>query len=139
MHGRGKSDGRVVPAKPPNNAASAAAEVVEGRRPAKGNEGSETRPGHRAGVSVSSDLDRVRQVARKDRDVRFTALLHHVTVERLEAAYRAIRPGAAPGVDGVTWRDYGQDLEENLRDLHARVQRGAYRARPSRRVFIPKP
>ena len=88
---------------------------------------------------MSSDLDRVRQVARKDRDVRFTALLHHVTVERLEAAYRAIRPGAAPGVDGVTWRDYGQNLEENLRELHARVQRGAYRARPSRRVFIPKP
>ena len=88
---------------------------------------------------MSSDLDRVRQVARKDKDVRFTALLHHVTVERLRAAYRAIRPGAAPGVDGVTWQDYGQDLEENLRDLHARVHRGAYRARPSRRVFIPKP
>ena len=78
-------------------------------------------------------------MARKDRDVRFTALLHHVTVERLEAAYRAIRPGAAPGVDGVTWGDYGQDLEENLRELHARVHRGAYRASPSRRVFIPKP
>jgi group II intron reverse transcriptase/maturase len=88
---------------------------------------------------VSSDLDRVRQVARKDKDVQFTALLHHVTVDRLEAAYRAIRPGAAPGVDGVTWKDYGQDLEENLRDLHARVHRGAYRARPSRRAYIPKP
>jgi group II intron reverse transcriptase/maturase len=81
----------------------------------------------------------VRQVARKDRDVRFTALLHHVTVERLEAAYRAIRPGAAPGIDGVTWQDYGQDLERNLEDLHACVRSGAYRARPSRRVFIPKP
>jgi group II intron reverse transcriptase/maturase len=90
-------------------------------------------------VSVSSDLDRVRRVARRDKDVRFTALLHHVTVERLEAAYRAIRPGAAPGVDGVTWKDYGQDLEANLRDLHARVHRGAYRARPSRRAYIPKP
>jgi group II intron reverse transcriptase/maturase len=88
---------------------------------------------------VSSDLDRVREVARRDRDVRFTALLHHVTLERLEVAYRAIRPGAAPGVDGVTWVDYGRDLEANLRDLHARGQRGAYRARPSRRVFIPKP
>jgi RNA-directed DNA polymerase len=138
MDDRGKSDGRVVPAKPPNNAARAVAEVVEGRCPAKGNAASETRPGHRAGVSVSSDLDRVRQVARNDKDARFTALLHHVTVERLEAAYRAIRPGAAPGVDGVTWRDYGQDLEENLRDLHARVHRGAYRARPSRRAYIPK-
>ena len=138
MHDRGKSDGCVVPAKPPNNAASAEAEVVEGRRPAEGNAASETRPGRSAGVSVSSDLDRVRRVARKDKDVRFTALLHHVTVERLEAAYRAIRPGAAPGVDGVTWRDYGQDLEGNLRDLHARVHRGGYRARPSRRAYIPK-
>jgi RNA-directed DNA polymerase len=80
----------------------------------------------------------VRRVARKDKDARFTALLHHVTVERLESAYRAIRPGAAPGVDGVTWRDYGLDLVENLRDLHARVHRGAYRARPSRRAYIPK-
>jgi group II intron reverse transcriptase/maturase len=88
---------------------------------------------------VSSDLDRVRQVARKDKDVRFTALLHHVTVDRLREAYRAIRPGAAPGVDGITWRDYGLDLEGNLRDLHARVHRGAYRARPSRRAYIPKP
>jgi RNA-directed DNA polymerase len=109
MHGRGKSDGPVLPAKPPNNATSVAAEVVEGRGPAEGNAVSETRPGRRAGVSVSSELGRVRRVARKDSDVRFTALLHHVTVERLEQAYRAIRPGAAPGVDGVTWRDYGQD------------------------------
>ncbi len=139
MHDRGKSDGRVVPVSPPNKAVSAVAEVVEGRRPAKGNAASESRAGLSAGSGVSSDLDRVRQVARKDRDARFTALLHHVTVERLEVAYRAIRPGAAPGVDGVTWGNYGQGLEENLRDLHARVQRGAYRARPSRRVFIPKP
>jgi RNA-directed DNA polymerase len=138
MHDRGKSDGPVLPAKPPNNAASAVAEVVEGRGPAKGNVASKTRPGRRAGLSVSSDLDRVRRVARKDKDVRFTALLHHVTVDRLEAAYRAIRPGAAPGVDGVTWKDYGQDLEANLRELHARVHRGAYRARPSRRTYIPK-
>jgi RNA-directed DNA polymerase len=90
-------------------------------------------------MGVSSDLDRVRQLARKDKDVRFTALLHHVSVDRLWEAYRAIQSGAAPGVDGVTWRDYGVDLEANLRDLHARVQRGAYRARPTRRVFIPKP
>ena len=139
MNDPGESDGRVVPVNPSNKAVSAAAEVVEGRRPAKGNAASDPRPGRSAGLGVSSDLDRVRQVARKDRDVRFTALLHHVTVERLEAAYRAIRPGAAPGVDGVTWKGYGQDLESNLRDLHARVQRGAYRASPSRRVFIPKP
>src|SRR6266496_5156814 len=139
MNERRKSDGRVVPEKLPNNPGGPGAEVVEGRRSAKGNAASESRPGRSAGLGVSSDLDRVRQVARRDKDVRFTALLHHVTVERLEAAYRAIRPGAAPGVDGVTWRDYGQDLEANLRELHVRVQRGAYRARPSRRVFIPKP
>ena len=71
--------------------------------------------------------------------MRFTALLHHVTVDRLREAYRAISPNAAPGIDGVTWRDYGLDLEANLRDLHARVHRGAYRASPTRRVFIPKP
>ena len=103
-----------TPAKPSNNAADAVAEVVEGRGPAKGNAASETRPGRRAGMSVSSELDRVRRVARKDKDARFTALLHHITVDRLRAAYRAIRPGAAPGVDGVTWGDYGLDLEDNL-------------------------
>ena len=140
MNDRGKSDGPVVPAKPPNKpAVVAGAEVVEGRGPAEGNTASETRPGRSAGMGVSSDLDRVRQVARQDKEVRFTALLHHVTVDRLREAYRAISPNAAAGVDGVTWRDYGQDLEANLQDLHARVQRGAYRARPTRRVFIPKP
>jgi RNA-directed DNA polymerase len=139
MHDRGKSDGPVVPAKPPNNAADAAAEVVEGRGSAEGNAASETRPGHRAGMSASNGLRRVRRVARKDKDARFTALLHHVTVDRLRAAYRAIRPGASPGVDGVTWQDYGQDLENNLRDLHARVHRGSYRVRPSRRAYIPRP
>lgn len=71
----------------------------------------------------------MRHLARKDKDARFTALVHHVTVERLEAAYRAVRPGAAPGMDGVRWEDYGQELEVNLRDLHARVHRGAYRAK----------
>ena len=71
--------------------------------------------------------------------MRFTALLHHVTVDRLREAYRAISPNAAAGVDGVTWRDYGSDLEANLRDLHGRVHRGAFRAMPTRRVFIPKP
>ena len=112
--------------------------MVEERGPAKGNAASETRPGHRAGLSVSSELDRVRRVAQKDKEARFTALLHHIDVDRLRAAYRAIRPGAAPGVDGVTWEDYGRDLEGNLADLHARVHRGGYRAKPSRRVFIPK-
>ena len=81
----------------------------------------------------------MRQAARKDKDARFTALLHHVTPDRLLVAYRAIRPEAAPGSDGVTWRDYGQDLEGNLRDLYGRVQRSAYRAKPTRRAYIPKP
>jgi RNA-directed DNA polymerase len=138
MHDHQKSDRPVLPANPPNRAVEAAAEAGEGRGLPEGNTASETRPGHSAGPGVSSDLDRVRQVARKDRDVRFTALLHHVTVDRLREAYRAIRPGAAPGIDGVTWRDYGLDLEGNLQELHARVHRGAYRARPTRRVFIPK-
>ncbi len=138
MHDHEKSDRPVLPVKPPNKPAAAGAEVVEGRGLPEGNTASETRPGRSAGLGASSDLDRVRQAARKDRDVRFTALLHHVTVNRLREAYRAISPNAAAGVDGVTWRDYGADLEVNLLDLHARVHRGAYRARAVRRVFIPK-
>jgi RNA-directed DNA polymerase len=138
MHDHGKSDRPVVPAKPPNKPGELGAEAVEGRGLPEGNTAGETRPGRGAGLGVSSDLGRVRQVARKDGDVRFTALLHHVTVDCLREAYRAIRPDAAAGVDGITWRDYGSDLEEHLRDLHARVHGGAYRARPSRRVFIPK-
>ena len=139
MHDRGKSDRPVVPAKPPNNPAVAGAEVVEGRGLPEGNTASEPRSGRSAGQGVSSDLDRVRKVARKDKDVRFTALLHHVSVDRLREAYRAISPDAAPGVDGVTWRDYGLDLEANLQDLHARVARGAYRAMPSRIARRPGP
>ena len=139
MDDRGKSDDPVVPANLPNNAPGGAAEVGEERGSPKGNAAGETRPGLRAGESVSSELGRVRRVARQDKDVRFTALLHHVDVDRLRAAYQALKPRAAPGVDGVTWGEYGLDLEDNLRDLHARVHRGSYRARPSRRVFIPKP
>ena len=138
MHERGKSDSPVVPAKPPNKAGRPVAEAVEERGLAKGNTDSTTRPGHSAGPGVSSGLDRVREVARRDKDARFTALLHHVDLNRLRAAYWAIRPEAAPGVDGVTWEDYGQDLEANLQDLLARVHSGAYRASPSRRVYIPK-
>jgi RNA-directed DNA polymerase len=138
MNERGKSDDPVVPANLPNNAARAAAEVGEERGSAKENAASKTRPGHSAGQGASSALDRVRQVAKKDKEARFTALLHHVDVDRLRAAYRAINPRAATGVDGVTWRDYGKDLEANLRDLHGRVHRGSYRAKPSRRTYIPK-
>jgi RNA-directed DNA polymerase len=136
MNGHGKSDRSVVPANPPNKAA--AAEVGEERERTKGNTASKPRPGHSAGSGVSHALDRVRQVAVTDREARFTALLHHVDVDRLRAAYRGINPKAAPGVDRVTWSAYGQDLEDNLRDLHERVQAGRYRAWPSRRVYIPK-
>jgi group II intron reverse transcriptase/maturase len=138
MNERGKSDSPIVPAKPPNKAGGPVAEVVEERELAKGNTARPTRPGRSAGQGVSNGLDRVREVARRDKDVKFTALLHHVDLARLRAAYRAIRPQAAPGVDGVTWHTYGQDLEVNLRDLHDRVHRGAYRASPSRRAYIPK-
>ena len=127
MHGHGKSDGCVVPAKPSNNAASAAAEVVEGRRPAKGNTDRPTRTGHSAGQRVPSGLDRVREVARTDKEARFTALLHHVDVDRLLAAYWAINPKAAPGVDQVTWDAYGQNLRVNLEDL---LRRRAQRCLP---------
>ena len=136
MNGYGKSDRPVVPANPPNKAT--AAEVGEERGRAKGNTASKTRPGHSAGPGASSALERVREVARQDKEARFTALLHHVDLTRLRVAYWAIRPQAAPGVDKVTWTQYGQDLEANLQDLHARVQAGRYRAKPSRRVYIPK-
>jgi RNA-directed DNA polymerase len=138
MNERGKSDGPVVPANPPNKAASAAAEVGEERGSAKGNSTSKTRPGHRAGSGALSALDRVREVARRDKEIRFTALLHHVDTDRLRVAYWAISPKAAPGVDGVRWEAYGQELEVNLRDLHERLHAGRYRARPSRRAYIPK-
>jgi RNA-directed DNA polymerase len=100
-----------------------------------------TRPAQRirrrsVGHGAPSGLERVREVARRDKEARFTALLHHVSVDRLRAAYRAIRPQAASGVDGVTWEAYGQDLEANLQDLHRRLHAGSYRARPSRRSYI---
>ena len=138
MHERGQSDSPIVLSRSPNNAAQAVAEAAEGSGLAKGNTTSKTRPGFNAGVSVPSALDRVRRVAKQDRDARFTALLHHVDIDRLREAFWALNPKAATGVDGVTWQDYAEDLEANLRDLHARVHRGAYRARPSRRVYIPK-
>ncbi len=112
--------------------------MVEGRGLPEGNTASKPRPGHSAGQGASSALGRVRRAAQKDEEARFTALLHHVDLDRLRAAYRALSPRAAAGVDGVTWQSYGQDLEVNLQDLHARLHRGAYRARPSRRAYIPK-
>ena len=136
MHERGKSDRFVVPANPPNMAT--AAEVGEERERAKGNTDGKTHPGPSAGTDASSALGRVREVARRDKDARFTALLHHVDLDRLRAAYWAIRPTAAPGVDGVTWQSYGQELEANLQDLHVRLHSGRYQAQPSRRAYIPR-
>ena len=101
MNERGKSDNLVVPAKPPNNAGGPVAEVVEGRGLAEGNTDSSTRAGRSAGQRVPSGLERVREVARRDKDARFTALLHHVDLDRLWAAYAGINPKAAPGTAGV--------------------------------------
>src|SRR3954451_16924369 len=137
MHERGKSDRFVVPANPPNKAT--AAEVGEERERAKGNTVSKTHPGPSAGTDASSALGRVREVPRRDKDARLTALLPHVTASRLRRAYWAISPKAAQGLDWVTWDDYGRNLEANLLDLHGRVQSGRYRAKPSRRAYIPKP
>jgi len=139
VNGRGKSDSPVVPEKPPNNAGRPATEAVEGRGLAKGNspERNALRTQRRGGAS--SALERVRQAAQRDRKQRFTALLHHVyDLERLRTAYLALKRDAAAGVDGETWRHYGETLEENLRDLAGRLKRGAYRAQPVRRAYIPK-
>lgn len=138
-NGPEKSDGLIVPMKSPNEASRLVEEVMEGRSPTKGNTGEHTTPRTQSRISVPDALDRVREAARRDRKMRFTALLHHVTTDRLRTAYQALERQAASGVDGVTWKQYGEDLEDRLRDLHARLHRGAYRAKPSRRVYIPKP
>ena len=139
MYDAEKSDEPVVPAKLPNKAGRPAAEAMEGRGSVKGNAGrTDARRTRSRSNDAPSGLDRVRRAARRDKEARFTALLHHVDVDRLRWAYHRLQPKAAPGVDGVTWKDYGRDLEANLRDLHGRIHRGGYRAKPSRRVFIPK-
>jgi group II intron reverse transcriptase/maturase len=138
MNEQRESDSLVVPIKPPNKAGQPAAEAVEERRLAKGNASQQNAPRTQCRTSVPSALDRVRQAARKDRKVRFTALLHHVTQDALRVAFYELQKKASPGVDGVTWAQYEGDLEKNLRELHERLQRGAYRAKPSRRVYIPK-
>jgi RNA-directed DNA polymerase len=139
MDGPEKSDGLVVPTKSPNKAGSAAAEVMEGRSPAKGNTVEQNAPRTQCRISAPSALGRVREAAQRDRKKRFTTLLHHVTIGQLRDAYFALKRNAAAGVDGLTWDEYGQDLEAHLAALHERVHRGAYRARASRRVYIPKP
>lgn len=138
-NGHGKSDRPVVPVKLPNKAGKPAAEAVEERGLAKGNSRQRNVLRTQSRMGALSALERVRQAARRDRKQRFTALLHHVyDVERLRAAYFALQRGAAPGIDGETWKHYGETLQDNLRDLSGRLQRGAYRAKPVRRAYIPK-
>ena len=139
MNGGGKSDGSVVPGKPLNNVGKPAAEAVEGRGPTKGNSPERNALRTQSREGAPSALERVRQAAGKERKQRFTTLLHHVyDIERLRAAYLALKRDAAAGVDGETWRHYGEDLEVNLQDLAERLKRGAYRAKPVRRAYIPK-
>lgn len=138
-HDEEKSDGSVVPAKSPNKSGQPDAEAVEGRGPAKGNSRqADTSRTQGRNHHVPNGLERVRKAARKDREAKFTALMHHVNIDLLRESYSRLKRDAAPGVDGVTWKDYGKDLERNLGDLHDRVHRGGYRAKPSRRKFIPK-
>jgi RNA-directed DNA polymerase len=139
MNGHGKSDGPVVPMKSPNNAGQPAAEEVEGRGLAKGNPRQQNAPRTQCRQDAPSALERVRLAAARDRRIRFTALLHHIyDLQALRAAYLSLKRGAAAGVDGETWRHYGEQLEENLCELADRLKRRAYRAKPVRRVYIAK-
>ena len=138
MHEPEKSDPVVVAGKPANKAERSAAEPVEPRTGTKGNADQQSTRRAQDRESVSQALGRVRQAARQRRKEKFTSLLHHVGPAMLRTAFHAIRREAAPGVDGVTWTDYEQDLDRSIEDLHARVHRGAYRALPSRRSYIPK-
>src|SRR6267143_1659781 len=138
-NGPGKSDRPVVPEKSPNKAGQPDAEGTEGKCLARGN-----RPQQNASRTPSrkyapSALERVREAAGKDKTLPFTALLHHIyNMETLRMAYFNLKKEAAPGVDGETWRHYGETLEANLHDLSERLKRGGYRAKPVRRVYIPK-
>src|SRR5947209_10669411 len=136
MNDHGKSDRSVVLEKPPNKADHHAAEAAEGRDWAKGNSTKRDKPWTLSQPGLPSALERVGQAARQDRTLRFTALLHHIyDVNRLRRAYGELEHDAAAGIDGETWKHYGESLRENLQDLSGRLARGAYRARPVRRVY----
>lgn len=142
MNGAGKSDGPTVPENLPNEGSGAPPpeEEGEGRGPTKGNPMQRNRDRAQHRVPLQQALDRIRQAARKDRKQRFTTLWHHVyDINRLREAYFSQKRKSAPGVDGETWQSYGENLEENLLDLSERLRRGAYRAKPVQRVYIPKP
>src|ERR1700742_5218904 len=138
MHGREKSHSAIVAKKLPNNAGQPAAEAVEPRAGTKGNTGQQSTRRAQIRESVSQALERVRKAARQRKKEKFTALLHHISIETLEVAFCALKRRAAPGVDGMTWQEYEADLECRLIDLHGRIDRGAYRPQPSRRTYIPK-
>jgi len=138
MHGGGESYSGVVPTKQPNKSETSPAEAAEGRPPTKENTPKPNPYRTPTRESGPSGMERVREAARQDGKLKFTALLHHVSIDLLRESYYSLKKKAAPGVDGVTWQEYGQDLEARLRDLHGRVHRGSYHAQPSRRVWIPK-
>jgi group II intron reverse transcriptase/maturase len=138
MHEGEKSDLAIVAVKPTNKAGRSAAELVEPRAGTKGNAGQQSTDRTPSRATVTQALERIRRTARERKKERFTALLHHITPELLEAEFFALEEHAAAGVDGVRWRDYEQHLKANLEELHGRVHRGAYRPLPSRRVYIPK-
>src|SRR6202048_4898885 len=138
LHGREKSDSAIVAVKPTNKAVPTAAEPVEPRAGAKGNARQQSTHRTQGRERVAQALGRVRQAARQRKKERFTALLHHISIDCLRMAFFALKRDAASGVDGLTWPTYEADLDRNLTDLHERVHRGAYRALPSRRTYIPK-
>ena len=138
MHGREKSDSAIVAVKPTNKAVPTAAEPVEPRAGAKGSARQQSTHRTQGRERVAQALERVRQAARQRKKERFTALLHHISIDCLRTAFFALKRDAASGVDGLTWPTYEADLDRNLTDLHERVHRGAYRALPSRRTYIPK-
>jgi len=138
MHGREKSDPNIVAGKLSNKAGKPAAEAVEPRTGTKGNTDQQNTRRAQNRESVSQALDRVRKAARLGKKGKFTALLHHISVETLEVAFYALKRKATPGVDGVTWKEYEAGLERGLIDLHGRIHRGVYRPQPSRRTYIPK-
>src|ERR1700758_5503550 len=138
MNGQEKSDSGIVAVKPTNKTGQPGAELAEPRPETKGNVGQQSTLRTQGRERVSQALGRVRQAARQRKKEKFTALLHHITVDTLRGAYYALQRKAAPGVDGVTWEDYEAELEPRLADLHKRVHRGAYRPQPSRRTYIPK-
>ena len=138
MHGSGESYSGIVPAKQPNKSGQPPAEAVEGRPLTKENTPEPNSHQTPRWESGRSGLERVREAAKKKRKLKFTALLHHVSIDLLRESYYSLKRKAAPGVDGMTWQEYGKDLEARLSDLHGRIHRGAYRARPSRRTWIQK-